>query len=137
MSKTYEDGLNAGLTAAIEAARVSPQEMAEGDWSSEQAAIRWKLEQLRPKHEDFAEYPTSVSEARSDKSRSASDWDTRDALISMLRDIDAGKYKPRAGIVIISERDNDSKVATSYKAASFDLHVTIGMLEDAKAHLLK
>lgn len=41
--------------------------------------------------ENFSNHPPSIGEIKSDKSGSALDWTPRDALIWMLREIDAGR----------------------------------------------
>lgn len=40
---------------------------------------------------DFAGQPISLSERRAEKSGKAKDWSPRDALVSLLREIDAGE----------------------------------------------
>lgn len=40
-----------------------------------------------------------VSEIRSDQSGNGADWSPRDALINLLRDIDAGKSKPTSLVI--------------------------------------
>jgi hypothetical protein len=45
--------------------------------------------------ESFENYPKTISEHKSDKTRSPLDWTVRDALVSMLRMIDAGQRLSR------------------------------------------
>lgn len=61
-----------------------------------------------PVPETFAEHPKSVAEIRSDKSNKTQDWTPRDLLISILRDIDAGKIKPTEMAVVWSEAHYDA-----------------------------
>lgn len=79
--------------------------------------------------EDFSKYPKSVGEARSEASERASDWTPREALISMLRDIDSGKVKTDA-LVICFRRPDGQK--PGFVIASPDPLVTLGLLERTK-----
>lgn len=78
--------------------------------------------------DNFADHPLSITELRSDKSQNAADWSPRDALISALRDLDAGKIKPDALVVCYRKKDSDGAVETSWYSASPDLHTSLGML---------
>lgn len=40
---------------------------------------------------EYANYPVSLAERKAEASGKARDWTPRDALISVLRDLDAGK----------------------------------------------
>lgn len=78
--------------------------------------------------EDFADYPTSVSEAKGCQSFNATDWVPRDALINMLRDIDDGTIKPIAAIAIICDEDENGVIGTRFSNAGPNLITTLGML---------
>jgi len=43
--------------------------------------------------EDFSKAPKTIGELRAHKSQNAKDWTPRDALISVLRQIDSGEIK--------------------------------------------
>lgn len=79
--------------------------------------------------EDFSKYPKSIGEARAEASDLAKDWTPREALISMLRDIDSGKLQTDA-IVICFRRPNGEK--PGFVVASPDPLVTLGLLERTK-----
>lgn len=86
--------------------------------------------------DDFKDHPVSITEARSDmvEKDSGTVWTPRDALIRMLRQIDAGEIKP--DVLIICYRDIENK-SVSYKQASPDMYTTIGVIEDCKFEILK
>lgn len=86
--------------------------------------------------DDFKDHPRSVAEIRSDRSMNAKDWTPRDALISVLRDIDSGAVDPDALIVVYRRRDADGANLTHFRLASPDPHVTVGMLRIAEWELL-
>jgi hypothetical protein len=48
----------------------------------------------------FAGYPISLNEAKASKAKNGGLWTPRDALISMLRDIDSGEIAPEQLIVL-------------------------------------
>jgi hypothetical protein len=54
--------------------------------------------------ESFENYPKTISEHKSDKTRSPLDWTVRDALVSMLRMIDAKEIKPDTIVIAYRER---------------------------------
>ena len=67
---------------------------------------------------NFKDHPKSVGELKSDKTTNAKDWEPRDALISLLRDIDDGTREVDGLIVIYripnKEDPNNPFVGTSY-----------------------
>ena len=67
--------------------------------------------------ENFADAPQSVSELRSTKEHSGRLWTPRDALVSVLRDIDAGKIKVRNVAICLTTEADDGDVATEHVAA--------------------
>ena len=77
--------------------------------------------------ENFAGYPPSIGELRSDHTQSSSDWAPRDALISVLREIDED-LDVDALVVCYRHRDDAGKLKSRFRAASPDGHVTLGML---------
>jgi hypothetical protein len=56
--------------------------------------------------ETYADYPKTLNEHKSEKTRSPLDWKPRDALVSLLRMIDEGKVKPDS--VVIAYKENGS-----------------------------
>lgn len=82
--------------------------------------------------DDFSEHPKSVAEIRSDRSQSASDWSARDALISVLRRIDAGEINAEAVVITVRTRvEGGDGVGFWWSCASPDIHVTLGLLARA------
>lgn len=81
--------------------------------------------------DSFVNYPPSVNELRSARSGDAADWSPREALIQMLRDIDAGVIKPDALIVSFRER-LERGFRTSFSAACPDSGVMLALLEQTK-----
>ena len=47
----------------------------------------------------YANYPQSIAEIRSDRSRQGTDWTPRDVLIATLRDLDSGRIAPHTLVV--------------------------------------
>jgi hypothetical protein len=83
--------------------------------------------------ENFADYPQSIAELRSDKTDAASDWTPRDLLIAMLRDIDAGKID-LDGMVLVYRKRCETPGKThraGYRIATPDVYTTLGMLSSA------
>lgn len=83
--------------------------------------------------ENFADYPPSIAELRSDKTDSASDWTPRDLLIGMLRDIDSGKMD-LDGLVLVYRKRCETPGKThraGYRIATPDVYTTLGMLSSA------
>jgi len=79
--------------------------------------------------DNFAGHPPSIGEIRADKSYHSKDWTPRDALISVLRDIDEGKIKPEALIVCMRlPGSSPNTVKTQFTAAVSDYHVALGLL---------
>lgn len=74
----------------------------------------------------FADHPRSVAEIRSERSTDARDWTPRDVLISVLRDIDAGKIAPSAIVVCVDEAEKNK---SSWWAASPSMIVSLGLLD--------
>jgi len=49
--------------------------------------------------DNFKDAPPTIGEVRSDRSDSPADWSPRDALVTMLRDIDSGKITPDTMVI--------------------------------------
>ena len=56
--------------------------------------------------ENYSKEPFSIAELRSEKEGDAKLWTVRDALISLLRDIDSGEINPNA-IVMFYRTDTE------------------------------
>jgi hypothetical protein len=80
--------------------------------------------------DNFAAHPRSIGELRSDRSERSHDWTPRDALISLLREIDEGRSID-ALVIAFRYRDDDGKMKARFRAASPDGHTTLGMLTSA------
>lgn len=83
--------------------------------------------------DDFADHPRSLAEVKSDRAGTACLWTPRDALISLLRDIDSGKVDPDTLIICWRpkpETDEQGRVgvAACFVSAGKDPHVTTGLL---------
>jgi hypothetical protein len=88
--------------------------------------------------ENFADYPESIADRRSDLSNSCTDWSPRDALINMLRDIDSGKIKTDVICICYrKEHDDGTAPTTSFCISSKDGHVTIGVVHVVLDHLTR
>lgn len=79
--------------------------------------------------ENYADHPKSIAEIRSDKSRSASDWTPRDALIATLRDIDSGAIDPDALVIAYRHKSAPMTDSVGWRASSPKLTVTLGLLQ--------
>jgi hypothetical protein len=89
-----------------------------------------KLFRRQPRPDNFAGYPKTIGEIRSDRSNSGADWKPRDALIDVLREIDEGRISPEAIVICMREPDKEraNEAHTKYRVASPDPHVTFGLL---------
>jgi hypothetical protein len=87
--------------------------------------------------DNFANYPVSTSEVRANREEDCRLWSPRDALISILRDIDEGKVAPDALICIYRERGGDDSFRTHFAAASPDIHTSLGLLTRGQFKLME
>lgn len=78
--------------------------------------------------DSFAEAPVSVAEVRAERASDGSQWTPRDALVSLLRDIDRGKVKASDLIVCYAGRTDGGHTSTHYVAATSDALATNGLL---------
>lgn len=85
--------------------------------------------------EDFSQYPKSITELKSDKTRKGGDWTVRDALIAALRDLDSGETTPQHCILIFGEID-DNVTYTTYYNCTPNRYVLHGMLADLERRLI-
>lgn len=86
-------------------------------------------------NDNFGEWPPSITELRAARSESPEDWTPRDALLSLLREIDSGKLKPRHMIICFSEeREEEDGLAIGdswVQAGKANAHEQIGLLQSA------
>lgn len=88
--------------------------------------------------ENFANHPASITEIKGDKENNAATWKPRDALIATLRDIDSGKIKPNALVIVYSEiLEEKGYSQTSWAAAGATLIHTLGMLSYAATRIVQ
>lgn len=81
--------------------------------------------------DSYKDHPDTIGELRSDKSQNAQDWTPRDALISMLRDIDNGLEVSSMiiGYSTPSKTVDGQRVSdVCYKLASAGTMVALGIL---------
>lgn len=78
--------------------------------------------------DDFSNAPESLAEHRADKAGRADLWAPRDAIISVLREIDAGQTDPVCAIVVWIERSPDGGQRTRYAVSSPNAYAAVGML---------
>lgn len=75
----------------------------------------------------FADHPESIGEIRANKSESCSDWTPRDALISVLRQIDSGLAVD--ALVVCWRQNNTCGHDTGhFRSAAPDPFVSLGLL---------
>lgn len=78
--------------------------------------------------DDFADAPPTITELRACRSESAKDWTPRDALVALLRDIDAGKFEDIGPLVVIYSRKKDGLRRVGYSVASDSSLATLGLV---------
>lgn len=84
--------------------------------------------------DDFSEAPMSITEVRGNRQQDCSIWTPRDALIDLLRNIDAGSVKCDA--LVIAWRDRkDGNSLTCFSLAAPDVVTGLGLLLRAQ-HLI-
>lgn len=67
----------------------------------------------------------------------ASVWSPREALLQMLAEIDSGRCKPKAIVIMVSQETIDpAAVSSIFRVASPDLFITLGLMEHVKARML-
>lgn len=84
--------------------------------------------------DSFKGYPTSVTEARSNKTQNAKDWTPRDALIACLRDIDEGREVPIDIVISMATKEPSGDVpgTRAWHAGPGGIHERLGLLERVK-----
>jgi hypothetical protein len=85
---------------------------------------------------EFANAPQTITELRADRECDGSKWTPRDALISVLRDIDSGKAKVDTVFIAYREMDGDKCFSRFTTAFPDTVHTALGVVEMAKAKVL-
>lgn len=86
--------------------------------------------------DDFSDYPKSVNELKASNADDAAKWTPREAIISVLRDIDSGKRSVHAVVIVTVELKEDGNTVTNYVNAVPNLPTSLGALEIAKFKML-
>lgn len=76
---------------------------------------------------DFSNHPISITEAKAGRMEGgAGVWTPRDALISVLRDIDSGKLAATSIAIIVAEETDDGTTMQYYQRCNSSLEL-LGM----------
>lgn len=86
---------------------------------------------------DFADHPKSITEVQADRAEDCRLWTPRDALISLLRDIDSGAFKPDALVCVCRDRDDVGETNTRFVNATPDVHTALGLLARGQFRLME
>jgi hypothetical protein len=76
-------------------------------------------------YDDFKDAPESITEIRANKADKASLWTPRDALISALREIDQGNFKPFVAFIALGSASEDGTTNTRFFVAgqnTYEIH---------------
>jgi hypothetical protein len=85
--------------------------------------------------DNFANYPKSIGEIKSEQTKDASYWTPRECLIDLLRQIDNGA---NISTLIICYRQNvDGEDRGRYSQSTKDGLVTIGLLASTVNRMMK
>lgn len=87
--------------------------------------------------DDFSDAPVSIGEIRSERERDAAKWTPRDALVSLLREIDSGEVKSTAVVVLMRVEYDDGSTAVRYVVATPSGDTTLALIEKAKHQIIK
>lgn len=79
--------------------------------------------------DSFGDYPEILGEHRPG---GASAWTPREAILSMMKEIDSGAVTPVAVIVVALVEPSPGQMDTFVRVSSPNFATTIGMLEMAK-----
>lgn len=77
--------------------------------------------------ENYASYPKTIGELRSDRTEDCGDWTPREALIDVLRQIDSGA-KVESLIVCWRQNNENGKQTGHFRTATPDVFVSLGLL---------
>lgn len=84
-----------------------------------------------PYHRSYADAPTTIGELRAKREHSAAQWDPRDALVNLLREIDAGETKVSALVVTFAVEHEDGSLGHGFRNACPDNFTALGLLARA------
>jgi hypothetical protein len=87
--------------------------------------------------DDYSEHPISLAEARADKAKDAALWKPRDAVLSVLRDIDSGAINLDHIIIIGATIDPGNDTAMTYRSSMPNAFYGVGMLQAAILDFLR
>lgn len=87
---------------------------------------------------NYADMPVSLAEERAVRDQNAALWTPRDALISLLREIDSGEVDVDIVFIAYSRSREDDPTCSQigYRSAGGNLHTAIGVVEMAKVNAL-
>lgn len=86
---------------------------------------------------DYGDHPVSLTEAMANRKHDSRLWTPRDALISLLRDIDSGLISPDALVAVCRTQDSDGGYHTTFVNATPDVHVAMGLLARGQFRLME
>jgi hypothetical protein len=80
---------------------------------------------------NFKDQPVSVNEVRADRANDAALWTPREALLKVLRDIDAGVIHPKALIICMASVEGD-EISVEMESSCPDALTGRGLLDACK-----
>ena len=86
---------------------------------------------------EYGNHPVSLTEARANREYDSRLWTPRDALISLLRDIDNGVINPDALVAVCRTKGEDGSYRTTFVNATPDVHVAMGLLTRGQFRLME
>lgn len=81
--------------------------------------------------DDFSGYPKSVSEEKANREASAALWTPRDAIISVLRDIDSGELDITAVSIAFLHKTEAGGEKVGYSTSAPNTTTALGLLSRA------
>lgn len=86
--------------------------------------------------ESFADVPVALAEKRAERDQNASSWTPRDALVSILREIDSGRLKVDLIWIGHAERQEETILSSYLTAGGMNQFETSGMIEVLKTRMI-
>lgn len=80
---------------------------------------------------EFADHPISLAERRANDAADAGKWSPRDAILSVLRDIDSGKLKVETVVIAMLTVNPEGKATKYAVAGAGGLTGALGVLDRA------
>lgn len=87
--------------------------------------------------DNYNDHPVSLTEAKANRDQDSRLWTPRDALISLLRDIDSGEINPNALVAVCRHQDDGGAYRTTFVNATPDIHVAMGLLARGQFRLME